>query len=53
MIRKIEMLEAYNWYGEPLLEGQIYEVGKQYNGHELDEKNAARLIGEGWAKQVR
>jgi len=51
-MKKIKMLEAYNWYNEPLLEGQVYEVGRQYNGHELDEKNALRLIEEGWARQV-
>jgi len=52
MVKTIEMLSAYQWYGEPLLESQVYEVGKQYNGHLLDEKNAIRLIEEGWARQV-
>jgi len=52
MIKKIELQEPYLWYGERLLRGQIYEVGKQYNGHELREKNAIQLIEEGYARQV-
>ena len=52
MIKKIELLEPYLWYGSRLPGGVVYEVGKQYNGHELREKNAAQLIDEGYARQV-
>lgn len=52
MVKKIEIAEPYLWYGERLMRGQIYEVGKQYNGHELREKNAIQLIEEGYARQV-
>lgn len=51
MIKKIELLEPYWWYGSNL-PGGVYEVGKQYNGHELREKNAIQLIEEGFARQV-
>ena len=52
MIKKIELLEPYMWYGSSLPGGVVYEVGKQYNGHELREKNAIQLIEEGYARQV-
>jgi len=52
MIKKIELLEPYMWYGSSLPGGVVYEVGKQYNGHELREKGAAQLIEEGFARQV-
>ena len=35
MIKRIELLEPYMWYGSSLPGGVVYEVGKQYNGHEL------------------
>ncbi len=52
MIKRIELLEPYMWYGSSLPGGVVYEVGKQYNGHELREKNAIQLIEEGYARQV-
>lgn len=52
MIKKIELLEPYLWFGSSLPGGVVYEVGKQYNGHELKEKNAIQLIEEGYARQV-
>ena len=52
MIKKIELLEPYLWYGSSLPGGVVYEIGKQYNGHELREKNAIQLIEEGYARQV-
>ena len=52
MTRKIEILEPYLWFGERLTVGQIYEVGRQYNGHTLRDKNADHLIEEGWAREV-
>ena len=52
MIKKIELLEPYLWYGSSLPGGVVYEVGKQYNGHELRERGAAQLIEEGFARQV-
>ena len=52
MPRKIELLEPYMWYGEYLPGGVVYEVGRQYNGHTLRDKNADRLIEEGWAQEV-
>ena len=52
MIKKIELLEPYLWYGSSLPGGVVYEIGKQYNGHELREKNAIQLIEEGVARQV-
>ena len=52
MIKRIELLEPYMWYGSSLPGGVVYEVGKQYNGHELREKNAIQLIEEGVARQV-
>ena len=52
MIKKIELLEPYLWYGSSLPGGVVYEIGKQYNGHELREKNAIQLIEEEVARQV-
>ena len=52
MARKIELLEPYMWYGEYLPGGVVYEVGQMYNGHTLRDKNADRLIEEGWAQEV-
>ena len=52
MVRKIELLEPYLWYGEYLPAGVPYEVGQMYNGHMLRDKNADHLIEEGWAKEV-
>ena len=52
MIKRIELLEPYMWYGSSLPGGVVYEVGKQYNGHELREKNAIQLIEVGYARQV-
>ena len=52
MIKKIELLEPYLWHGSSLPGGVVYEIGKQYNGHELREKNAIQLIEEGYARQV-
>ena len=52
MPRKIELLEPYMWYGEYLPGGVVYEVGRQYNGHTLRDKNADRLVEEGWAREV-
>ena len=52
MPRKIELLEPYKWYGEYLPGGVVYEVGRQYNGHTLRDKNANHLIEEGWAVEV-
>ena len=40
------------WYGEYLPGGVSYEVGKMYNGHTLRERDADRLIEEGWAQEV-
>ena len=51
MVRKIELLEPYMWYGE-YLPGGVYEVGRQYNGHMMRDKNADRLVEEGWAREV-
>ena len=52
MPRKIELLEPYKWYGEYLPGGVVYEVGQMYNGHMLRERDADRLIEEGWAQEV-
>jgi len=52
MIKKIELREPYLWYGSSLPGGVVYEIGKQYNGHELREKNAIQLIEEEVARQV-
>ena len=52
MPRRIELLEPYMWYGEYLPGGVSYEVGRMYNGHMLRERDADRLIEEGWAQEV-
>lgn len=50
-MRKIRIKESYPFFGQNLIAGAVYDVGRMVHGHLLDDHRANRLIEEGWAEE--